>query len=290
MISLVEKVIDAALRVPRARRTRRELARLGEVEGAEPKWLWGALLDTLNDDLTSDERAWIERIEGMRQELRSSSTSVTRMDYGARDPGHRLSDEMMNRGAAVTATIGEICQTASNPYRAALLLFKLIRAFKPQTCLELGTSLGITAAYQAAALTLNGAGQLVTLEGADTIASLAAQHLRGLGLTNVTVVVGRFQDTLEGVLRDHRPIDFAFVDGHHDGPATLRYFQQIHPALSPWALVVFDDIDWSPGMREAWKTITEHSAVTMAIDLAAMGVCVIDQSHARRPLVRWSIL
>lgn len=289
MISLMEKVVRAALRVPRVRRTRRELAHLG-AEGTEPKWLWAALLDTLNNDIPSEERAWIERIEGMRRELRSSSTSVTRMDYGARDPSHRLSDEMMNQGATVTATIGEICRTASNPYRPALLLFKLIRAFQPRVCLELGTSLGITAAYQAAALTLNGAGQLVTLEGADTIASLAAQHLRGLGLTNVNVVVGRFQDTLEDVLRDYCPIDFAFVDGHHDGPATLRYFQQIRVALSPQALVVFDDIHWSAGMQQAWETIVEHSAVTMAIDLAGMGVCVIDRTRARRPVVRWSVL
>ena len=36
-------------------------------------------------------------------------------------------------------------------------------------------------------------------------------HLSGLGLTRFQVVVGRFQDTLPGVLRARAPIDFAFT-------------------------------------------------------------------------------
>ena len=157
-------------------------------------------------------------------------------------------------------------------------------------CLELGTSLGITAAYEAAALTLNGTGRLVTLEGADTIASLASQNLAGVGLTNVTIVVGRFQDTLDGVLRDHRPIDYAFVDGHHDERATVRYFQQILPALAPRAVLVFDDIAWNTGMVRAWKAVSEHPAVVLAVDLGAMGICVIDPASSRRPEVLWPVL
>jgi predicted O-methyltransferase YrrM len=289
-MSLVEKVVKVALRVPRRRGARRELARLAAGEHDEHKWLWTALLATLNDDLDAEERRWVDRIEGLRRTLSASRTVVSRVDYGARNPRMQLTDEMMYQGEATTATIGDICRTASNPSRTALLLFKLIRGFRPRVCLELGTSLGITAAYEAAALTLNGAGRLVTLEGAETIASLATQNLGGLGLTNVTVVVGRFQDTLEGVLRDHRPIDYAFVDGHHDERATVQYFQQILPALAPRAVLVFDDIAWNAGMGRAWKAISEHPAVTLAIDLSAMGVCVIDRASARRPEVKWPVL
>lgn len=196
----------------------------------------------------------------------------------------------MYQGETRTATVGDICRTASNPPRTALMLFKLIRGFRPRVCLEMGTSLGITAAYQAAALTLNGRGNLVTLEGAETVAGLARENLAGLGLTNVTVVVGRFQDTLDGVLQTHRPVDYAFVDGHHDERATVRYFRQLLPALAPKAVVAFDDIRWNAGMQQAWKTIVGDPSVALGIDLAAMGVCVVDRSSARRPEIRWPVL
>jgi predicted O-methyltransferase YrrM len=86
----------------------------------------------------------------------------------------------------------------------------------------LGTCLGISTSYLAAALKLNLAGSVVTLEGAETKARLAAQNFRELGLSNVCTIVGRFQDTLDDVLE---PIKFAFIDGHHEESATLAYFE-----------------------------------------------------------------
>jgi hypothetical protein len=66
----------------------------------------------------------------------------------------------MNRGKVVTRTVGEVSKGASKPYFWSLLLFKLIRKFRPSICLELGTCLGISASFQAAALKLNGIGKI----------------------------------------------------------------------------------------------------------------------------------
>jgi hypothetical protein len=43
-------------------------------------------------------------------------------------------------------------------------------------------------------------------------------------------------------------------------------------------------------MGRAWKAVSEHPAVVLAVDLAAMGICVIDPASARRPEVRWPVL
>ena len=64
----------------------------------------------------------------------------------------------------------------------------------------MGTAVGISAAYQAAALALNGRGTFTTLEGAEPLADIARDNLRRLGLGMVEVVVGRFEDTLDAVL------------------------------------------------------------------------------------------
>lgn len=97
-------------------------------------------------------------------------------------------------------------------------------------------------------------------------------------MENGHVVVGRFTDTLDGVLNAYQPIDCVFVDGHHDEMATVAYFEQIVPHLSPRSLMVFDDISWSPGMSRAWAHISENEQVKLSVDLGAIGLCAIDES------------
>jgi predicted O-methyltransferase YrrM len=182
----------------------------------------------------------------------------------------------MDRGIVVTRTVGEVCRGASKPYFWSLLLFKLIRKFRPCFCLELGTCLGISTSFQAAALKLNGMGKIVTLEGAKSLASLAERHFQALGLDNANIVIGRFQDTLGEVLNAYKSVDYVFIDGHHDEKATLAYYEQIKPFLSERALLVFDDISWSEGMKGAWKTIMADERVKISVDLRQIGVCIID--------------
>ncbi len=188
----------------------------------------------------------------------------------------------MYQGRVVTRTIGDVCQGASKPYLWSLLLFKLIREFRPATCLELGTCLGISTSFQAAALKLNRQGRIITLEGADALASLAKQHFQSLGLDNASVVSGRFQDTLDKVLSQHGPVDFAFIDGHHDEKATLAYFDQIFPSLSQRAVLVFDDISWSNGMKRAWRALETDQRVKISLDLTVLGICVTDSTLERK--------
>jgi predicted O-methyltransferase YrrM len=144
----------------------------------------------------------------------------------------------------------------------------------------MGTAVGISAAYQTAALRLNGHGALVTLEGATSLAEIARNNFQQLGLDTVEVVVGRFHDTLPVVLTNRRPVDYVFVDGHHDDQTTLAYFEHILPFLAETALLVFDDIAWSEGMKRAWATIARDKRVGVAVDLGAVGLCVIDNAIA----------
>lgn len=78
--------------------------------------------------------------------------------------------------------------------------------------IELGAAIGLSGAYQASALRLNGAGRLTTLEGDPTLARIARETHQRLGLDNVDVVEGRFDDTLGPVLKAIGPLEYAFVD------------------------------------------------------------------------------
>jgi predicted O-methyltransferase YrrM len=151
----------------------------------------------------------------------------------------------------------------------------------------MGTSLGITALYQAAAITLNQHGKLITLEGDETMSSLAKRNSQLLGLDNVlSIVTDRFQDTLNSVLNEHGPVDYVFVDADKDEKTVLEYFEEIYPFLSSRAVLVFDDIYWSNGMEKAWKAIESGERVQTSVDLRALGVCIVDRGLNRKERFR----
>jgi predicted O-methyltransferase YrrM len=243
-----------------------------------------------NPSLTPEEKAWLDRIEAVRTEMQASTLPITRADYGAGNPDSNRSESAMGAGVEVVDTLGHITRRASKSAFWCRLLFTLVRTLRPRTCIEMGTAVGISAAYQAAALAMNGHGHLVTLEGAGSLADVAKTNFRQLGLDTVTVVVGRFQDTLSGILRRSSPVDYVFVDGHHDERATLAYFEQLLPFLADNALLVFDDIAWSEGMRRAWKAIASSPRAGIAVDLGPVGLCLVQKTgttqgkHVRIPL------
>ena len=244
---------------------------LSDLAATDPR-IFSAIIDTAKHRVDNTEKTWIESIEALRSLMAGSNEVLEILDYGARDGDSNLIDDAMYQGKLIRLTIVQVCTATSRTDRTALLLFRLVRELQPRTCIELGTSVGISACYQATALKLNRAGRLVTLEGADSVASIATQNFGSLGLDNVEVVRGRFQDTLSRVLSANSPLDYAFIDGHHDEAATVKYFTALLPALAGASTVVFDDIRWSPGMKRAWDVIKSHPKARLSVDLRSMGI------------------
>jgi len=231
-----------------------------------------AIWETIHHKISLEEKIWINRIEQIRKQFAGNPTPVTVLDYGAGNPDSRRSEEEMAQGMASTTTYGEIC-LGSKPALWALLLLKLIRAIQPELAIELGTCIGISAAYQSVAQLLNGKGRLISIEGSEAIAGIAKKNLESLRLDKVEILCGTFNEVLPGILEKTAAVDYVFIDGHHDEQATIAYFELLLPYLSSGAVLVFDDISWSSGMRRAWEKISKHSAVTFAVDLKMLGIC-----------------
>lgn len=173
------------------------------------------------------------------------------------------------------STVQDACRVSKSP-KPSLLMYLLIRAFKPLKVIELGTNVGISSAFQATALKLNAqGGRLVTLEASPYRLRLAKELHRNLDLDNVTYIQGLFSDTLNTTLSDFGPVDFAFVDGHHQYQPTLDYYQAIwEHSTRASTLFVFDDIEWSDGMKQAWSDIQADNKTGLSVDLGSMGLCV----------------
>lgn len=239
------------------------------------------IVETISGTLTDEEKQAISKIEDLRYVLGKDKTKILVNDFGAGDPNLRRTEQEMLNGIINTKSLSEIVK-ASKPSLWASMLFKLVREFKPKKCIELGTCVGISAAYQGTALKLNGEGQFITIEGSSSIASIADENMKLLNLETVQVVAGRFQDKLPLILNENRPIDYVFIDGHHDEKATISYFEMIIPSLSENALLVFDDISWSSGMKRAWQYIIAHDKVRVAVDLSEFGICILDSSKKEK--------
>jgi predicted O-methyltransferase YrrM len=250
------------------------LARLARSRDPGVAPLRRALRTTLFGQVPAAERRWIERIEARRRDLLGDRTTTgPSFDPGSAGPGGRF--EMGHQ----QTTVGVACKFMSLPAPWCLLLMRLVRERSPRRCLELGTGLGISAAYQAAALDLNDSGALTTLEGSGAWAELAKDGLAALGLDRATVRVGPIGERLAAELERSEPLDFAFIDAEHQAGATLDQFTAMLPSLASGAMVIVDDVDW-PEMKRAQDTIGRHPRVSTSVTVGRLGISVVDGASA----------
>ncbi len=177
-------------------------------------------------------------------------------------------------------------QTATSD-KYGRLLARLAREMRPCGILELGTSVGVSTAYMAAACPT---ARVLTMEGLDAVARAARRHLEAAGLTGVTVMSGDIDERLPEAL-DALPdgkVELAFIDANHSREATLRYFEALARRRAEKCLLVFDDIYWSAGMTEAWRAIVEDGRVMTTIELPRMGLAFFRPGCQKEHyVVRW---
>lgn len=281
-MSTIKKILKPIVQKAYKHKAESKLSTLREIQDKSSDKIANAIYEALKNKITTSEIEWIDKIERKRKSLNNSSEHILLTDYGAGDADDSRTESEMNKGIFIEKTVGEVCLAASKPYFWSILLFKLVKEFKPSVCIELGTCLGVSGAFQAASLKLNGKGKLITMEGAEELAAMSKNNFHELGLDIVQVIQGKFQDNLDKVLEENKPIDYAFIDGHHDEHATISYFEQFIPYLSEKSIMVFDDISWSEGMRRAWNKISEDENVKIAVDLRAIGIIVLDSNLSEK--------
>lgn len=245
----------------------------------------------LQDDFAPEDRRWFDKAEAQRAAMLADTSAITMLDFGAGAPDQNLSDAEMSAGKVKNFTVAEFCRLTAKKPLWARILYALIAEYQPKVALELGTSVGVSATYQGGALQRYG-GRLVTIEGAPEIARVARSTVEAVGLRDVVEVrEGRFSDVLPSLLASTEPLDYVFVDGHHDEHATQEYHQMVKPHLAPGAVLVYDDIHWSPGMERAWAAISADPDLCVTVDLYSVGIAVLgtDAKHAYNYQLRGAV-
>jgi predicted O-methyltransferase YrrM len=157
----------------------------------------------------------------------------------------------------------------------ARFLMRLVRELGPESCLELGTAIGISTAYQGAALEMNRRGILRSIDRSRPLIGHARELLADLRIDRVELVPGDLDEVLEDVAARAAPIQMVFLDALRDRDPNLRQFRRLLPHLAPGAALVIDDIRWSGEMRRTWKEISSHERVDTSVDLWRLGACLM---------------
>lgn len=243
--------------------------RSGNAHGLHSPFVFGLYTTVIRHD---GQFAAFARIEARRKELLASPDSIAVTDLGA--------------GSQVTGAGGQqrrlrdIARHAAKPPRLAQLLFRLVNHFRSATILELGTSLGLTTAYLAAA---DSRSRVITFEGCPHTAAVARDTFAKLALKNVQLVEGNLDATLPTTLASlPTPLDFVFFDGNHRYEPTLRYFEQCLAKAHENSVFVLDDIHWSAEMAQAWEAIKANPAVTITVDLFYVGLVFFRKKQPRQ--------
>lgn len=198
-------------------------------------------------------------IEDLRNALRKDNTVLEIHDLGA---GSRTS-------VSKRRTVRELAATAVKPRKFGHFFYRLVKRYRPATILELGTSLGVTTAYLAAA---HPSARIITIEGSEAIYKTAQKNFQQLGLQNIQALNGNFDVVLPDVLHNLEGIDLAYVDGNHRYAPTLDYFHQLLGKVHDHSILIFDDVHWSEEMEEAWSAIKSHPDVYCTVDLFFLGL------------------
>ncbi|MFN4144648.1 MAG: O-methyltransferase [Runella sp.] len=239
------------------------------------------VFDLYLNTIRSDERkAYFEVIEHIRKQLLHSKEQLQITDLGA---GSKLNTSKIRK-------VSEIARYSQKSARLGRLFYRLIQRFDCQYIFDLGTSLGITTLYLAAA---NPAAHLFTFEGCPNTASEAKKNFEIWQKNYPTYplprqIVGNLDHTLPPQVAYVPRLDFVFFDANHRYEPTLRYFEQCLPKVHNDTLFVFDDIHWSEEMEAAWEQIKNHEAATVTIDLWSVGLVFFRKQQAKQHFVlRW---
>ena len=143
-----------------------------------------------------------------------------------------------------TATAQERADASESTYmpispEGGDLLYILVRAKRPNTVIEFGSSYGISTIHLAAAVADNGAGRVVSTELSQTKVLAARANLKEACLADrVTFLLGDAMTTLNDI---PGPIDLVLLDGWKD--LCLPVLQSLESRLTIGALIVADDIN-----------------------------------------------
>lgn len=214
-----------------------------------------------------------DEIEALRSNLLKSKKEISVEDAG-----------VGSAKMGMQRQIKDIVKYASASPKKGKLLFNLVHHFNTKHILELGTSLGLSTAYLAKVSSKN---TITTIEACSNTAQEAQLNLKALQISNVHLMNDTFEKAIPILLNKKELFDLIYFDGNHRKEATLNYFNQLLSLKKENSIFIFDDINWSDGMHQAWSEIIANPAVSVSVDLFQVGLIFFKRNQAKQHFQLW---
>ncbi|HTA62149.1 MAG TPA: class I SAM-dependent methyltransferase [Bacteroidia bacterium] len=208
-----------------------------------------------------------DALNKIRKQLLSNQQTIEVVDLGAG-----------SKKMSSTRKIADIAKYSVANKKYAELLFRLCNYFKPETILELGTSLGLSSLYIAQAVP---SANITSIEGCPNTFAFAKQLIATTGVKNIETINQSFDDAFETTLKNKK-FDLVYIDGNHTYQATVNYFKELLKSTDENSVLIFDDIYWTADMTKAWEEIKAHPAVTISIDLYKVGLVFFRKENKQK--------
>ena len=218
----------------------------------------------LEDVLYADERSGFKELEQLKDDLLQDERVIQITDLGA---GSKI-NQSNNR------LVKDIAKNSSKPSKYGRLFNRMVRYYKTEQVIELGTSLGLSTVYFAHNNSLL---KVTTIEGCPETLKIAKSNFEKLQLNNIQTLQGDFKERLSEALTPRSEKEIIFFDGNHQEQATLEYFETALKNASSKSIFIFDDIHWSTGMTKAWNKIKGHPQTVVTLDLFFIGIVFFDE-------------
>jgi predicted O-methyltransferase YrrM len=226
---------------------------------------------SLNTDVLNNKNGFEEykRLKCYRRSILKNKSEIIVADSGA---GSRI---FLSERRAVC----DILKVSASSLKTGKLLFRLAHHFKPETTVELGTSLGFGTLSLAAG---SPEGKVYSLEACPGQLEIAKEQLDSCGVQNVELLEGEFRSILPGLIRNVERLDLVYFDGDHRKESLLWQFNLCMGKRHEGSVFIVGDINWSAEMEEAWNLIRKSPEVSLSIDLFDCGLLFFRKGMARQ--------
>jgi predicted O-methyltransferase YrrM len=200
------------------------------------------------------------KLSRFRESIHNNDTILKIEDHGAGSKVFKTN----------TRSTNDILKHNSSSQKTAQLFYRIATYFEAERILEFGTSLGIATHAFA---TARPDAFIETVEGSPEVADYSRSLFKKNGLKNVHVISTTFQEFIDDKRSQNTDCtyDLIYLDGHHDGSATVSYFEQLLDFAHDNTVFILDDIYWSRDMTVAWEKLCIQNMVTAAVDTFDLG-------------------
>jgi len=209
-----------------------------------------------NDLLSHKANSKNPEIEHLRKKFLTDESILSIKDLGAG------SQKLKNS----TRKVKDVARFSNSEQKHNLLYQFFLSITPAKTCIELGTGVGLNAAY----LSTYTLGKLYTIEGDKGLYDIAHGHLNKL--ENVSPLFGNINEILPKLINENQLIDFILIDANHTYRATVNYFNMLLGSVGDDSIIIVGDIYWSKEMTKAWQEIHTHPRITLSFDFFECGV------------------